>query len=112
MFKSVNFDTPLSLIFRVNADDDVDDTDSDDVASLAGMDARSEVTTRAFIDVSGCGETPILSPISSVAVLGQARPVRERGFSLSVERTPEMLQLAEPRSKSLRLKKQHKDTRK
>lgn len=97
------------MIFRANEEDD-DDSEFGDVTSLVGMDTRNEITARAFSDIAGYGEVPILSPISSAGLLGNAIRTRERGHSLSVDRTPELLRLAEPRSTSLRLKKYHKDT--
>ncbi|CAH1647530.1 unnamed protein product [Spodoptera littoralis] len=83
-----------------------ENTDSDDLTSLAASDLRS--------DVGGYSELPMISAYNtSMHLLTHPMPVRERGHSLSVERSSGLLNRApEPRSKSLRLKRIHKDTSK
>lgn len=90
--------------FRVLETDE--DTDSDDMTSLAASDLRS--------DIGGYNELPMITAYNtSMHLLTHPMPVRERGHSLSVERSSGLLNRApEPRSKSLRLKRNHKDTSK
>ncbi|KAF9799230.1 hypothetical protein SFRURICE_006490 [Spodoptera frugiperda] len=87
-------------------DTEDENTDSDDLTSLAASDLRS--------DVGGYSELPMISAYNtSMHLLTHPMPVRERGHSLSVERSSGLLNRApEPRSKSLRLKRIHKDTSK
>ncbi|XP_021192935.3 cyclic nucleotide-gated cation channel subunit A isoform X1 [Helicoverpa armigera] len=87
-------------------DTEGEDTDSDDVTSLAASDLRSEI--------GAYSELPMISAYNtSMHLLTHPMPVRERGHSLSVERSSGLLNRApEPRSKSLRLKRFHKDTSK
>ncbi|XP_028164639.1 cyclic nucleotide-gated cation channel subunit A-like, partial [Ostrinia furnacalis] len=90
-----------------------DETDSDDVTSMGAPELRSEIAR--VCEASGYSEMPISSTHdTSMFLLSNPIPVRERGRSLCVERTPGgLLQLGlEPRSKSLRLKRINKDTTK
>lgn len=93
---------------------DDEDTDSDDMTSMQASELRSDVA-RGY-DASGYSDTAMSSnQINDAAlfIISNPMPVRERGHSLSVERTPELLQvIPEPRSKSLRLKKTYKDSSK
>lgn len=86
-----------------------EETDSDDMTSMAASELRSDIGRGC--DASGYSELPMISAYNpSMQLLAQAMPVRERGHSLSVERSPGLLHRApEPRSKSLRLKRIHKD---
>ncbi|XP_049886204.1 cyclic nucleotide-gated cation channel subunit A-like isoform X2 [Pectinophora gossypiella] len=89
---------------RVLETDD-EDTDSDDVTSLQASELRSDVAR-------GCeasGYSDIAIPMcsaqdASMLFLSNPLPARERGYSLSVERTPGLFHL-QPRSKSLRIKR-------
>ncbi|CAH0703341.1 unnamed protein product [Spodoptera exigua] len=87
-------------------DTEDEDTDSDDLTSLAASDLRS--------DIGGYSELPMISAYNtSMNLLNHPIPVRERGHSLSVERSSGLLnRVPEPRSKSLRLKRIHKDSSK
>ncbi|XP_026737455.1 cyclic nucleotide-gated cation channel subunit A-like isoform X2 [Trichoplusia ni] len=89
-----------------------EDTDSDDVTSIGASELRSDIGRGC--DASGYSELPMISAYNtSMHLLTHSVPVRERGHSLSVERSPGLLhRAAEPRSKSLRLKRIHKDTSK
>lgn len=81
----------------MNHSDD-DGTDSD-ATSADGSDLGSDV-----VQVYDSSSSPKSSPRSTVVFM--KHPVRERGHSLSVERTPSLIHLAPtPRSKSLRVKK-------
>ncbi|XP_053624098.1 cyclic nucleotide-gated cation channel subunit A-like isoform X4 [Plodia interpunctella] len=86
-----------------------DNTDSDDITSMEASELRSEIARTC--DVSGYSEIPMSSTHdTSLFLLSNPIPIRERGHSLSVERTTELLKFApEPRSKSLRLKRVPKD---
>lgn len=94
-------------------DIDDDETDTDDVTSMEASELRSEIAR--VCDASGYSEVPMSSTHdTSMFLLSNPIPVRERGHSLCVERTTGgLLQLGlEPRSKSLRLKRLNKDTSK
>lgn len=100
------------LIFRLKAAREAEQqeiTDSDDVTSM-GSEIRSDIVRAC--DASGYSELPMIcADNNSTFQLSHEVPVRERGHSLSVERSPGLLEHApEPRSKSLRLKR--KDTSK
>lgn len=89
-----------------------EDSDSDDVTSIGASELRSDIGRAC--DASGYSELPMISAYNtSMHLLTHSVPVRERGHSLSVERSPGLLhRAAEPRSKSLRVKRIHKDTSK
>lgn len=92
--------------------DDTDDdaTDSEDVTSLQASELRSEVVRGC--DFSAYGDIPASSTQDTSLMLlsNPIIPVRERGHSLCGEQTPGLLRLtAEPRSKSLRIKRHDKD---
>ncbi|KPI96227.1 Cyclic nucleotide-gated cation channel [Papilio xuthus] len=90
------------LEVRIIESDD-EDSDSDDT-SADGSELRSDVV-QVYDSSSG---PPISSPRSTTMFMNH--PLRERGYSLSVERTPGLVHFPpEPRSKSLRIKKIHKD---
>ncbi|CAG9138146.1 unnamed protein product [Plutella xylostella] len=87
--------------------EEVNTESESDSMSLGGLDLKSEITARVF---SGVARDPPVSPNSSNSLFSFRLPVRDRGHSLSVERTSELLRVtAEPRSKSLRLKRKAKD---
>lgn len=90
---------------------DDEESGSDDVTSIEASELRSDLAR--VCDASGYSEIPLNSTReTSMFLLSNSIPVRERGHSLSVERTPGLLALApEPRSKSLRLKKIPKDSK-
>lgn len=95
-------------------DTDDEDSASDDMTSMQASELRSDVVKG--YDASGYSEIALSSNQindASLFILSNPMPVRERGHSLSVERTPELLHVfPEPRSKSLRLKKTYKDSSK
>ncbi|KAG6458023.1 cyclic nucleotide-gated cation channel subunit A [Manduca sexta] len=97
---------------RVLDDDDEDETESDDLTSTDASELRSEMAR--VCDASAYSDAQISSPHdTSMLLLSHPILVRERGHSLSVERTPGLLHVApEPRSKSLRLKRANYDTSK
>ncbi|XP_059057530.1 cyclic nucleotide-gated cation channel subunit A [Achroia grisella] len=96
---------------RVLDEDEGEATDTDDITSLEASELRSEAAR--------CGEASGYSEIhlssiqdNSIFLHSNPFPIRERGHSLSVERSPSLLELTpEPRSKSLRIKKNDKDSK-
>ncbi|KAJ0184110.1 hypothetical protein K1T71_000533 [Dendrolimus kikuchii] len=89
-------------------DSEDEEMESDDVTSMEASELRSE-----FARVCDASEYSV--PMSSthdtsMLLLSQPLPVRDRGYSLCVERTTDLLHATpEPRSKSLRLKRNQKD---
>ncbi|CAH2104001.1 unnamed protein product [Euphydryas editha] len=74
----------------IESDEDTDD----DSTSLDGPDLRSEIVKSCLAEIQG---TSFIAP---------NHPARERGHSLSIERSPGLLHATtEPRSKSFRLKR-------
>lgn len=94
--------------FRV-IETDPDITDSEDGTSSDESELRSEIAKNS--ESFGYSELGLnLSQGTSTLFLGKPVQGRERGHSLSVERTPNLCHFAiEPRSKSLRLKRPAKD---
>lgn len=97
-------------VFRVLDETDEDDTDSEDVTSLQASELRSDIVRGCDISVYGDLPASSTQDTSLMLLSNPIIPVRERGYSLSAERTPGLLRLtAEPRSKSLRIKRHNKD---
>ncbi|GBP07886.1 Cyclic nucleotide-gated cation channel subunit A [Eumeta japonica] len=87
----------------ITSDDDDTGSDEDLSSAFGGVETQAEV-------LSGERCMSAHSLAARLLVGGPPAPVRERGHSLSVERTPYLLGIAsEPRSKSLRLKKTSKE---
>ncbi|XP_063634493.1 cyclic nucleotide-gated cation channel subunit A-like [Cydia splendana] len=84
-------------------------TDDEDRTSSDGSEIRSEIARMS--DSYECSELALsMSPSTSTVFLEKPIAGRERGHSLCVERTPSFSHLAaQPRSKSLRIKKPPKD---
>ncbi|KAI8431041.1 hypothetical protein MSG28_001112 [Choristoneura fumiferana] len=99
----------LSKIEMRVIETDGDITDSEDATSSDGSEMKSEIARVS--ESFGFSEFGLnLSQATSPLFLGKPVQGRERGHSLSVERTPNICHFAiEPRSKSLRLKRPAKD---
>ncbi|CAB3226040.1 unnamed protein product [Arctia plantaginis] len=84
-----------------------EDTDSDDVTSLAASDLRSDIVRGC--DASGYSELPMSSAYNaSMLLYTHPIPKRERGNSLCVQGSSGLIhKVPEPRSKSLRLKRKN-----
>lgn len=100
----------LTQIFRL-LDSEDEETESEDITSIEASELKSEFARAC--DASVYNVPMSLPQDTSMLLLSQPLPVRERGHSLCVERTTDLLHpTPEPRSKSLRLKRNQKDVSK